>query len=104
MVYAGTMDGTTTYYQPPIQMASTCRSCSRGWSSECTLKLLPVQCALRSAAAGAAGALLQGLDRYVKKKKLDALDTYVPLVLEARDRLAGLGSVMGESAVHCCVL
>lgn len=39
---------------------------------------------------------LQGLDRYVKKKKLDPLDTYVPLVLEARDVLAELDGVMGE--------
>jgi hypothetical protein len=33
----------------------------------------------------------------VKKKKLDPLDTYVPLVLEARDVLAELDSIMGES-------
>eukprot|EP00879_Flechtneria_rotunda_P023657 GHRR01025032.1.p1 GENE.GHRR01025032.1~~GHRR01025032.1.p1 ORF type:complete len:219 (+),score=98.76 GHRR01025032.1:374-1030(+) len=38
-----------------------------------------------------------GLERYVKKKKLDPLDTYVPLVLEAKDRLAELQSVMAES-------
>ncbi len=40
----------------------------------------------------------QGLDRYVKKKQLDPLDTYVPLVLEARDVLAGLDGVMGTAA------
>jgi hypothetical protein len=38
----------------------------------------------------------QGLDRYVKKKKLDPLDTYVPLVLEAREVLGELDAVMGE--------
>lgn len=37
-----------------------------------------------------------GLDRYVKKKKLDPLDTYVPLVLEARDVLAELDGVMDK--------
>ncbi|KAF6254920.1 hypothetical protein COO60DRAFT_272556 [Scenedesmus sp. NREL 46B-D3] len=35
----------------------------------------------------------QGIDRYVKRKKLDPLDTYVPLVLEARERLATLDTV-----------
>eukprot|EP00775_Hariotina_reticulata_P007643 gene7643-7845_t len=39
-----------------------------------------------------------GMERYVKKKKLDALDTYVPLVLEARDRLASLDTVMVREA------
>ncbi|WIA40892.1 hypothetical protein OEZ86_004554 [Tetradesmus obliquus] len=34
-----------------------------------------------------------GMDRYVKRKKLDPLETYVPLVLEARDRLATLDTV-----------
>jgi hypothetical protein len=43
---------------------------------------------------------LQGLDRYVKKKKLDPLDTYVPLVLEARDVLAELDGVMGETTAQ----
>lgn len=43
--------------------------------------------------------LMQGLERYVRKKKMDPLDTYVPLVLEARERLAGLGSVMGKPVV-----
>lgn len=48
----------------------------------------------------------QGLDRYVKKKKLDPLDTYVPLVLEARDVLAELDDVMGEqgSTEHASAL
>jgi hypothetical protein len=41
---------------------------------------------------------LQGIERYVKKKKLDPLDTYVPLVLEARERLASLDTVMGGCA------
>eukprot|EP00882_Tetradesmus_deserticola_P001731 GHRQ01001860.1.p1 GENE.GHRQ01001860.1~~GHRQ01001860.1.p1 ORF type:complete len:265 (+),score=80.30 GHRQ01001860.1:175-969(+) len=34
-----------------------------------------------------------GIDRYVKRKKLDPLETYVPLVLEARERLATLDTV-----------
>lgn len=48
----------------------------------------------------------QGLDRYVKKKKLDPLDTYVPLVLEARDVLAELDTVMGEpcNTIHASAL
>lgn len=49
------------------------------------------------AAAAAAASCAQGLDRYVKKKKLDPLDTYVPLVLEARDVLAELDGIMGEN-------
>jgi hypothetical protein len=36
------------------------------------------------------------MERYVKKKSLDPLDTYVPLVLEAQERLAGLGPTIGE--------
>ena len=43
---------------------------------------------------------VQGLDRYVKKKKLDPLVTYVPLVLEAREVLDELEQVMGET--HMC--
>jgi hypothetical protein len=30
----------------------------------------------------------RGLDAYIRKKQLDPLDTYVPLVLEAREQLA----------------
>lgn len=45
---------------------------------------------------------LQGLDRYVKKKKLDPLDTYVPLVLEAREVLGELDAVVGEQ--HGCTV
>lgn len=45
--------------------------------------------------------LYQGLDRYVKKKQLDPLDTYVPLVLEARGVLAGLDGVMGTCRLNC---
>jgi hypothetical protein len=45
--------------------------------------------------------LYQGLDRYVKKKQLDPLDTYVPLVLEARGVLAGLDGVMGMCRLNC---
>lgn len=33
--------------------------------------------------------------RYIKKKKLDPLETYVPLVLEAREQLASLQTIMG---------
>jgi hypothetical protein len=40
--------------------------------------------------------VMQGIDRYVKRKKLDPLETYVPLVLEARERLATLDTVFGE--------
>eukprot|EP00955_Chlamydomonas_euryale_P094451 364860-Chlamydomonas_euryale.AAC.2 len=35
--------------------------------------------------------------RYVKKKKLDPLDTYVPLALEARQQLLTAGATMGEA-------
>lgn len=36
----------------------------------------------------------RGLGAYIKKKQLDPLDTYVPLVLEARDQLDAVGRAM----------
>jgi hypothetical protein len=47
--------------------------------------------------AGSASAELnffeRGLSKYIKKKRLDPLDTYVPVVLEARDQLLEAGNV-----------
>ncbi len=37
-----------------------------------------------------------GLDRYIRRKKLDPLDTYVPLLLQAREELDGIAGTMGE--------
>lgn len=48
------------------------------------------------AAAAGNEAVVRGLDKYVKKKQLDPLDTYVPLLLEARDQLIRTGRVMCE--------
>ena len=41
-------------------------------------------------------AVVRGLAKYIKKKQLDPLVTYVPLLLEARDQLIRTGRVMGE--------
>ena len=41
-------------------------------------------------------AVKAGLNRYVKKKKLERLDTYVPPLLEARGQLIRVGRVMRE--------
>jgi hypothetical protein len=37
----------------------------------------------------------RGLNRYIKKKSLDPLDTYVPPVLQARQQLQKSGDIMG---------
>lgn len=68
---------------------------------------LPRRAALAAALAGAAApwlltgaalaeneAVKAGLNRYVKKKKLERLDTYVPPLLEARGQLIRVGRVM----------
>ncbi|KAL4437306.1 hypothetical protein ABPG75_004445 [Micractinium tetrahymenae] len=70
-------------------------------------QLLPRRSALAAALAGAAApwlfsgaaladneAVKAGLNRYVKKKKLERLDTYVPPLLEARGQLIRVGRVM----------
>ena len=38
----------------------------------------------------------QGLGRYIKKKKLEPLETYVPAVVAARNQLQRAGSIMSE--------
>lgn len=42
------------------------------------------------------GANRRGYARYVKKKKLDSLETYVPSVLQARLQLETAGRVMSK--------
>lgn len=37
-----------------------------------------------------------GIGRYIKKKSMDPLETYVPAVLQARSQLLAAGDVMGE--------
>jgi hypothetical protein len=37
-----------------------------------------------------------GIGRYIKKKQLDPLETYVPLVLEAQEQLLALRGTVGE--------
>lgn len=37
----------------------------------------------------------QGLGRYIKRKSMDPLETYVPAVLQARAQLLQAGAVMG---------
>lgn len=38
----------------------------------------------------------RGLQAYIKKKKLDPLDSYMPLALEARAQLERVRGIMGE--------
>lgn len=46
------------------------------------------------------GAVTASLGRYVKRKKLDAIDSYVAPLLAAQDQLVRIGRVMGESLLH----
>lgn len=39
-------------------------------------------------------AITKGLGKYVKRKKLDRIDTYVPPLFRARDQLIRIGRVM----------
>ena len=45
---------------------------------------------------------LQGIGRYVKKKRLDPLETYVPSVLLAKRQLQAAGDVMGAHTIGRC--
>lgn len=38
----------------------------------------------------------RGLSRYIKRKNLDPLETYVPLVLEARGQLDASGALLAK--------
>ena len=38
----------------------------------------------------------RGLVRYIKKKKLEPLETYVPAVVAARNQLQRAGTIMSE--------
>ena len=40
-----------------------------------------------------------GIGRYIKKKSMDPLETYVPAVLQARSQLLAAGDVMGERSL-----
>ena len=44
----------------------------------------------------------RGLNRYIKKKSLDPLDTYVPPVLQARQQLQKSGEIMGAYSRCTC--
>lgn len=44
----------------------------------------------------------RGLNRYIKKKSLDPLDTYVPPVLQARQQLQKSGEIMGACDTCTC--
>ena len=37
----------------------------------------------------------RGMDRYIRRKQLDPLETYVPVVLASQDQLLQAGEVMG---------
>ena len=44
------------------------------------------------------GSERKGMGRYVKKKKLDPLDTYVPAVIAAKNQLQRAGGIMSKSS------
>lgn len=46
----------------------------------------------------------RGLSRYIKKKKLDPIDTYLPTVLQARKQLLKAGTVMKQNATDARTL
>lgn len=50
-----------------------------------------------SAATGGNPAITRGLGKYVKKKQLDKIDTYLPPLFLARDQLIRVGRVMLQS-------
>lgn len=52
----------------------------------------------RAAAEEATDSGNRGLSRYIKKKKLDPIDTYIPTVLQARKQLVKAGTVMKQDA------
>lgn len=41
----------------------------------------------------------RGLARYIKKKKLDPLESYVPPVIAARNQLKQAGSIMSKASL-----
>ena len=43
----------------------------------------------------------RGIGRYIKRRKLEALDTYVPAVLAARSQLETAGSKMSKLPISC---
>ena len=43
-------------------------------------------------------AVQAGLAKYVKRKRMDRVDTYLPPLLQARDQLVRIGRVMRECA------
>jgi hypothetical protein len=56
----------------------------------CTSQKCPLHCSQDNDAVKA------GLSRYIKKKKLERIDTYVAPLLAARDQLVRVGRVMRE--------
>lgn len=60
---------------------------------------LPQAAAASEASTSQPPAFIQrGMSKYIKKKRYDPLDTYVPLVLEAKDQLELAGQVIMK---HC---
>ena len=45
----------------------------------------------------------RGMNRYIKKKQLDPLETYVPSVLQARLQLQAAGRVMSKHVPSQCM-
>ena len=49
------------------------------------------------------GSRRPGLGRYIKKKKLEPLETYVPAVVAARNQLQRAGSIMSEPSSRLAI-
>ena len=61
-------------------------------SCQSSITLTGLLVALQSAAQS----YQRGISRYVRTKQLDDLESYVPLVIEARSQLQKAGNLMGK--------
>ena len=58
-------------------------------------RLSSAGCCLQGEGSDTSSQQPRGFSRYVKKRKLDPLDTYIPSLLQARLQLEAAGKVMG---------
>lgn len=73
---------TRMHARAPLTPRTRCHACSPAASRSHSPPPAPLQAS--------------GLGRYIKKKTLDPLETYVPLVLQAQEQLLALKGTLGE--------
>ncbi|KAG1663207.1 hypothetical protein FOA52_011300 [Chlamydomonas sp. UWO 241] len=80
-----------------VVAAPTCdrRTMLASTAAACMISMTPS--AASAAPQPMATLAAQGFGRYIKRKQLDPLETYVPLVLEAQAQLAASGGLMGSN-------